>query len=545
MGLVRGGAVMVKAVSGGGGRGMRAVTDPDVLSDAYARCASEAVAAFGDGALYVEQLVTRARHLEVQVVGDGAAVVALGERECTLQRRHQKVVEVAPSPGASAALRKELADAALTVARAVGLDNVGTFEFLVDAADPTRWWFLEANPRLQVEHTVTEAVTGVDLVQAQLRLALGATLADLDLLRPVEPTGMALQLRVNVERTGTLTRFEVPTGPGVRVDTCGTAGWAPSPRFDALLAKLVVHTTRGGWPELLAQAGRAAGEFRIEGVDTNLEALRALLVDPEVVAGRVHTAYLDERWPAPTVAASGDAVAAPLQGTIVAVDVEPGDEVAAGAALVVLEAMKMEHVVAAPHAGRVLAVNATVGETVEEGRPLVTLTAGEGGGTDEQREDGGVDLDRIRPDLAEVMDRLARTRDAARPAAVARRRERGQRTARENVDDLLDPGSLARVRRAGGGGSAPTPLAGRARGDDPRRRADRRHGHRERASASAREPRESPCSPTTPPCWPAPRGCATTSRRTASSRWPPTSACRWCSSRRAVAAGRATPTTAM
>jgi acetyl/propionyl-CoA carboxylase alpha subunit len=200
-----GGAVVLKAIAGGGGRGMRVVRDPTALAEAFARCRSEAASAFGSGDLYVERYLPRARHVEVQIVGDGGgAAVALGERECSLQRRHQKLVEIAPSPSLGPALRARLIAAALRLAEEVRYGSLGTFEFLVDVAagaDDGAFYFLEANPRLQVEHTVTEAVTGVDLVATQLQLAGGAALAALGLgdRGGPAPRGHAIQLRVNME----------------------------------------------------------------------------------------------------------------------------------------------------------------------------------------------------------------------------------------------------------------------------------------------------------------------------------------------------------
>ncbi|HEY6235505.1 MAG TPA: biotin carboxylase N-terminal domain-containing protein, partial [Candidatus Elarobacter sp.] len=255
-----GGTMMIKAVAGGGGRGIRAASRAEHVAEAFARARAEALAAFGQPGLYVERFVRRARHVEVQIVGDGSGAVShLWERDCTLQRRNQKLVEVAPAPGLSAALRARLIEAALTMARAARHDSLGTFEFLLDteaANEATAFAFIEANPRLQVEHTVTEAITGVDLVAAQLRLARGATLAELGLqLPPPLPRGIAVQARVNVEATGadgdvlpasgTLSVFEPPTGPGVRVDTFGYGGYRTNPRFDSLLAKVVVHAADG------------------------------------------------------------------------------------------------------------------------------------------------------------------------------------------------------------------------------------------------------------------------------------------------------------
>ncbi|MCS6927608.1 MAG: carbamoyl-phosphate synthase large subunit, partial [Candidatus Binatia bacterium] len=308
--LGEGGAVMVKAVAGGGGRGMRAVLRADDLAEAYARCQSEARQAFGNSDVYVEQLLPRARHIEVQIIGDGSGEVAhLGERECSIQRRHQKLVEIAPSPALSPVLRARLTEAALRLAKAVRYDNIGTFEFLVDAEardDEATYAFIEANPRLQVEHTVTEEVTGIDLVQLQLKLASGYTLAELQ-LRQAEvppPRGFALQVRINMETVeadgtvrpsgGTLTAFTIPSGPGVRVDTFGYVGYRTSPRFDSLLAKLIGHTTATDFSAVVRKTYRALCEFTIAGVSTNKPFLQRLLQHPEFMAGHLYTRFVED-----------------------------------------------------------------------------------------------------------------------------------------------------------------------------------------------------------------------------------------------------------
>jgi acetyl/propionyl-CoA carboxylase alpha subunit/acetyl-CoA carboxylase carboxyltransferase component len=494
--LARHGAVMVKAAAGGGGRGLRAVRDAAALEPAWTRCRSEAAAAFGSGDLYVEALLGVARHVEVQVVGDGRAVCQLGDRDCTLQRRYQKLVEVAPAPGLPPAVRERLAAAALRLAAEVRYLGVGTFEFLLDAERPEALFFVEANPRLQVEHTVTEEVTGVDLVAAQLALAGGATLDDLGLGAGPAPAarGIAVQVRVNLEAvaadgsvrpaSGTIASLALPTGPGVRVDTAAHVGLRPNPRFDPLLAKVVVRSPGADVAAAMARAGRALEELHVEGVETNAAFLRALVRHPAVRAYRVTTGFVeahaaeliaapaslpragtyagarvDRRDPLAVlahgrVAAPGAAapaaidappgalvIRAPMQGTVVAVDVAPGDAVPAGAQLLVMEAMKMEHVVAAPVGATVRAVLVAAGDTVLEGHPLVVLeeTAVEAAAPSAT---ATVDPARVRPDLAEVVHRHALTRDDARPDAVARRRRTRQRTARENVDDLCDPESF-------------------------------------------------------------------------------------------------------
>ena len=305
-----GGAVMVKAISGGGGRGMRAVEATEDLEAAYARCQSEAQASFGNGDLYVERLLPHARHIEVQIIGDGSGAVShLGERECSVQRRHQKLVEVAPSPRLSSGLRDRLTTAAVALASAARYASLGTFEFLIDAAaegDDASFVFIEANARLQVEHTVTEEVTGVDLVRTQLQLAGGSSLAELGLeqSRIPAPRGFAMQVRINMETMaadgttrpsgGTLTAFEAPSGPGIRIDSFGYAGYRTSPRYDSLLDKLVAHSPSNDFADVVTRSYRALCEFKIEGVATNIPFLQALLQHPDLVAGRVYTRFVDD-----------------------------------------------------------------------------------------------------------------------------------------------------------------------------------------------------------------------------------------------------------
>ncbi len=502
--------VVLKAVAGGGGRGMRVVRDPDELDRAFERASSEALAAFGSGALYAERLVSGARHVEVQLVGDGRDVVHLGERDCSLQRRHQKLVEMAPAFDLLPDTRAALHEAALRIGREVQLRTLATVEFLVDGGGGIA--FLEANPRLQVEHTVTEAVTGVDLVGAQLGLAAGASLADVGLAIPPAPRGAAVQARVNLETMapdgsarpagGTLAVFEVPQGPGVRVDGFGRAGYTTSPSFDSMLVKLIVHEPGGDPAALLRRLDRALDELRIEGVPTNASFLRALVRHPEVREGRVHTRFVDEHAealvraaealaPAPVQGTAAEpsvragarvsaddplavlhygkgeeagatrpavrpqpqapggedlpagiaGVRAPLQGTVVGFEVAHGDTVRAGDAFVVMEAMKMEHVIEAPVSGVVERLAVAPGDPVFEDHLLATIREAHVEGTREAQV-AEVDPDRIRPDLAEAIERHAAGHDAARPDAVARRRKTGQRTARENVEDLCDPGSF-------------------------------------------------------------------------------------------------------
>ncbi len=473
MASLGGSAVMIKALSGGGGRGMRAVTDPAELDVAYQRCQSEAKAAFGNEAVYVEQLVPAARHIEVQVLGDGTGAVShLWERDCTLQRRHQKLVEFAPAPGLDAGLRDRIIHSALTLAAEVNYRGIGTFEFLVEP-EQERFYFMEANPRVQVEHTVTEQITGVDLVQSQIRLAAGASLADLNLETAPHQHGMAVQLRLNMETlkadgsttpaAGTLTAYEPASGSGIRVDGYGYAGYAVSPAYDSLLAKLIV--SGADYAALLQRARRALKQTRIDGVPSNLPLLQALLASEAVQANAVTTRYVETHLPAlmaalpdtasavqpATVSAAPvqdqatppgcEAVTSPTTGVLVSLLVQAGDAVQNGQVVAVLEAMKMEFEVRATVAGRVQGLAANEGEAISEASPLLFVEPGDVEG-DAIATEESVDLDYIRQDLAEVLERHQAISDAGRPQAVEKRHRKGKRTARENLDDLLDAASF-------------------------------------------------------------------------------------------------------
>ncbi|SNQ49612.1 Pyruvate carboxylase [Frankia canadensis] len=293
--------LFVKASAGGGGRGLRRVERPTDLADAVASASREAAAAFGDGTVFLEQAVTRPRHIEVQVFADSYGnIIHLYERDCSVQRRHQKVVEIAPAPQLDEAIRASICADAVRFARHVGYVNAGTVEFLL-AADG-QYTFMEMNPRIQVEHTVTEEVTGVDLVAAQLRIADGESLADLGLEQErIALRGTAIQCRVTTEDpadgfrpdTGTISFYQSPGGPGVRLDGATYPGAEVSPYFDSLLVKL---TARGSTLEKASRrARRALGEFRIRGVRTNIDFLAEVLADPGFLAGGVPTSFIDER----------------------------------------------------------------------------------------------------------------------------------------------------------------------------------------------------------------------------------------------------------
>ncbi|UAL28673.1 pyruvate carboxylase [Nocardioides rotundus] len=305
--------VFVKAVAGGGGRGMRRVDDPAGLREAIEACMREAEGAFGDPTVFVEQAVVDPRHIEVQILADGTGeVIHLFERDCSVQRRHQKVVEIAPAPHLDPELRKRICDDAVRFAREIGYRNAGTVEFLLDPDG--NYVFIEMNPRIQVEHTVTEEVTDVDLVQSQLRIAAGETLEDLGLSQDtVQLRGAALQCRITTEDpandfrpdTGKITTYRSPGGAGVRLDGGTTyTGAEVSPHFDSMLAKL---TCRGRtFEKAVERARRAIAEFRIRGVATNIPFLQALLADPDFVEGRITTGFIEQHPQLLTARSSSD-----------------------------------------------------------------------------------------------------------------------------------------------------------------------------------------------------------------------------------------------
>ena len=414
-----GAPVMVKALGGGGGRGIRAARTLSDLDEAFARATSEAGRGFGAQGVFVERLIAPARHIEVQVAGDGADVVALGQRDCTVQRRRQKWVE------ASAAPLPALDAAALKLAE--GLVTLATFEFLVE--EDGAFWFIEANPRLQVEHGVTEETTGLDLVRTQIALSGGAKLVELGLDPPPPARGAAIEWRLVADAAGRLTRLRLPSGPSLRVDAGVAEGEEIGHGFDPLIAKLIV---RGAdLADAQSRSRRALAEWEIDGVATNLTLLRALAQE-DLASFAVDT--LDRRLEASPHHQAGE-IAAPIAGRLV--EIAADGPVAAGATLAVIEAMKMEYVVAAPAAGRLTAL-ARAGEHIAAGAPLVRLDDAQLGAAPAApaAETGP------RADLGRVEARWRATLDAARPQAIAKRHGLGMRTARENVADLLDPGSL-------------------------------------------------------------------------------------------------------
>ena len=404
--------LVVKAAAGGGGRGMRIVRSADELDEALAAAEREATGAFGDGTLYCERYLERPRHVEVQLLGDvHGNVVAVGERDCSVQRRHQKVLEEAPAPGLSPSLRGELHEAAVAFGRAIGYRNAGTVEFVLDGDD---FFFLELNGRIQVEHPVTEAVTGLDLVAEQVRLAGGEPLVTTCYKaeeHAVEVRLYAEDSRTFLPQTGRIEKLRLPSdnlSQGIRVDSGVEEGDEVGLAYDPLIAKLVAHgPTRD---DALDRLAAALGETEVAGVTTNLAFLRWLVAHPVVRAGEATTAFLVEHpplspiplrrvaapwavpWrlnlqspppaPPPEITAESrrhgptpgeSTVTAPMPGTVIRIEVEPGDTVAARQALVILEAMKMEIPVHSPFDGTVTAVHVAPGDRVAGGSLLVDL----------------------------------------------------------------------------------------------------------------------------------------------------------------------------
>ena len=401
--------LMIKAAAGGGGRGMRVVRSPAALADAVEAARREAKAAFGDDTLFFERYVERPRHVEIQLLADRRGrVVHLGERECSIQRRHQKVLEESPSPALDGTLREEMAAAAIRLARALAYEGAGTVEFILEGR---AFYFLEVNARIQVEHPVSERVTGVDLVEQQLRIAAGEPLE----LESRSPAGHAVEARLYAEdplsflpQAGRVERLSLPGA--VRVDAGIEAGDDVPVAYDPLVAKLIARgETRD---EALDTLAGALAETEVRGVTTNLPFLRWLVAHPEVRAGRTTTAFLDEHPPLsrpvrvppvwagywrlnrdhaapepsraapPTVErtargsdgrAAGRSVVAPMPGTVIRVLAGAGERVSPRQPLVVLEAMKMETPLVSPFEATVRRVNVAEGDRGAGGAVLVEL----------------------------------------------------------------------------------------------------------------------------------------------------------------------------
>ncbi|MFZ0014934.1 MAG: acetyl-CoA carboxylase biotin carboxylase subunit [Acidimicrobiia bacterium] len=422
--------VAIKAAHGGGGKGLRVVHSADEVSDAFEGARREADAYFGNPEVYVEKYLERPRHVEAQILFDQYDHgLFLGERDCSVQRRHQKLIEETPSPGLSDEQRRSLGEAALDAGRSCGYVNAGTVEFLVDSAGD--FYFLEMNTRLQVEHTVTEMVTGIDLVEWQLRIASGEKLT----ITEVEPRGHAIEFRINAEdpyrgylpTPGQVVEWQEPAGPGVRVDSWIRPGTSVSQYYDNLMAKLVVWGSDR--EAAISRARRALREFTVSGVSTTIPAHLTVLDHEDFIEGRHYTKWMEDvvslegRGPTaapalpeeedltkrditveigarrfrvsywapepgaggqirrrpPKLSASGPAavndgvITAPMQGTIVKVSVKAGEVIKAGQSICVLEAMKMENEVSAPADGEVVDLRVEPGDTVSAGQVIAIV----------------------------------------------------------------------------------------------------------------------------------------------------------------------------
>ncbi|MGH2531970.1 MAG: acetyl/propionyl/methylcrotonyl-CoA carboxylase subunit alpha [Thermomicrobiales bacterium] len=430
--------VAVKAAGGGGGRGFRVARTPDELADAFAGSSGEAARYFANPVVYLERYLDRPRHVEVQIFADDHGnTLALGERDCSVQRRHQKLIEETPSPAVDPPLRAALGEAAVALARAVDYRGAGTVEFLL--AEDGRFYFLEMNTRIQVEHTISEAVTGVDLVKEQILVAQGRPLS---FSAPdIAPCGHAIECRINAEdagrdfapSAGVVTRYREPGGPGVRLDSAMEDGAEILPSYDSLIAKLVVWGRDRA--EAIARGRRALDEFEVEGVPTTIPLLRRVLAHPTFIAEGATTAFLAEHpdvlppaatppagqtecdtlppremtvevngrrlvvrmpgnliGPTPKSRAAGPPriersrnlraaggqngteLLSPIQGAVVRLAVEPGQQVAAGDLVCVVEAMKMENEIVAHRAGSITKLPIAAGESVKIGSILAVIS---------------------------------------------------------------------------------------------------------------------------------------------------------------------------
>ena len=499
--------VMLKAAAGGGGRGIRLVSEPAAMTEAFERCRSEAAAAFGDGGLFVERVLRRPRHIEVQILADADGnTVHLYERDCSVQLRNQKVVEVAPAAGLDESLRQRILDDAVRLARAATYVNAGTLEFLV-VPETADYFFIEGNPRIQVEHTVTEQITGIDLVEAQLRIATGASLTALglgDQAAVGRPRGYAVQARVVATGTGTISGYREPSGPGVRVDSCGYVGYAPPPQFDPLLAKVICSSPAGApLGAAVDRARRALDEFHLAGLPTNIGQLRAILSAPEVSDGQARTSwltdspevmtppapprptseavsFLDERAaagrngapagrngapagprgtparPATATASRPDlsllvdghhGVECPMASALVEFRVSEGDGVVEGDAVFVVSAMKMETVVLAPCSGVVTSLQTVEpGAELAAGEILAVIDPHQDRAAAARATDGADPWDDVLRDIRDLQNLAAeRLAPGSEEPGVVRQRSRGKLTCRERITLLLDEGSFREV----------------------------------------------------------------------------------------------------
>ena len=480
--------IMLKASSGGGGRGMRAVHSEEEMTAAFERCSSEAKSSFGDESLFLEKLIEGPRHIEIQILADQKGnTVHLFERDCSVQERNQKVIEIAPAPNLNETLLNKLYIDAKKLATEAGYTNAGTVEFLV-VPESNEYYFIECNPRIQVEHTVTEAITGIDLVEAQFRISLGETLEAINIDAQQEmtrPSCFAIQARIVSKGNGTLQSYKEPSGPGVRVDSAAYPGLTPPPFFDPLLAKLIcTSNSKGTYTSAIARTLACLEEFYIDGIPTNLPLLKTLLLSDELNEGDARTNLIGEETgsvadahasgsaalnlfeknspaktskgksklitatsnqPALEVAPNHQAIECPMAGTIIEFTRKAGDQVQAGDALMVISAMKMETAIISPCDGEIVEIQAlSVGESVIAGQ-IVASVSPQGGSLQ-----NSIPEDQTWQPLLKEVSTLqgiahARFSNTTQDPGVLRQRSRNKLTCRERIDLLLDSDSFREV----------------------------------------------------------------------------------------------------
>ena len=480
--------IMLKASAGGGGRGMRAVHSEEEMVTAFERCSSEAKSSFGDESLFIEKLIERPRHIEIQILADQLGnTVHLFERDCSVQERNQKVIEIAPAPNLDEKLLDKLYGDAKKLVTEAGYTNAGTVEFLVNP-ESDEYYFIECNPRIQVEHTVTEEITGIDLVEAQFRISFGETLESMSINEAQEkkrPSSFAVQTRVISKGNGSLNSYKEPSGPGVRVDSAAYPGLTPPPFFDPLLAKLIcTSNSSGSFSSALSRTLVSLEEFHIDGIPTNLSTLRKILESQELIKGDARTDLLSKEGlatpdalntnspaldlfeknspaksartkanansvvsnhPAIEVDPNHQAIECPMAGSIIELKCEVGDHVNAGDALLIISAMKMETAVTSPCGGQIVNLQSlSLGEQIGAGQIIASVSPEGGDLKDAIPED-----QTWRPLLKEVstLQNIAHARfsPSTQDPGVLRQRSRNKLSCRERIDLLLDADSFREV----------------------------------------------------------------------------------------------------
>lgn len=488
--------VMLKAAGGGGGRGMRIVESDERMADAYERCRNEARSAFGNADVFIEKYLHRPRHIEVQIVADHEGnTLHFYERDCSVQLHNQKVIEIAPAPNLSEQLRAKLLQAAVSLASGGDYRNAGTFEFLV-IPETEEYFFIECNPRIQVEHTVTEQVTGHDLVDMQFRIASGDLLEELGLFGQEavpHPTRFALQARVVAKSLGIFAAYKEPSGVGVRVDSCGHVGCRMESFFDPLFAKVVcTGPPHSELQDVLHRTRRSLDEFYVEGVSTNIDQLKSILGHQELRSGDARTTLLQEHSellkPRPESKSSlselyarhtnGAPLAAmaptpyagvadrrdleidptnvpvrtPMSGSVVELKIKEGDKVQAGDSLLVVSAMKMESEIEAPSSGTVIAVqDLATGDTVDANQVVAAIAPSDGEIVGRVKQDSSRSWMPLLDDISAMRGfAAARFSPDSDDPGVVRQRDRGKLTCRERIDLLLDDGTFREIGSAAG-----------------------------------------------------------------------------------------------